>query len=124
MVLPYLERGLVLDHSRDFHRLDCRSSEHSLRVLGRRGVAGVSSSSSQCEGCCSGRCPYHSRCRCHHWFDSFLAVRSEVILGTSVGLTNRCSQPLNRSHDAVIRVYDDAGNVIETPEYKGDFKEW
>ena len=64
MVLPYLECGLVLDHSRDFHRLDCRSSEYSFRVLGRRSVA------------------------------SFLAVRSEVILGPSVGLTERCSQPL------------------------------
>jgi hypothetical protein len=27
-------------------------------------------------------------------------------------------------HDAVIRVYDHAGNVIETHEHKGDFKEW
>src|SRR6266566_3114323 len=27
------------------------------------------------------------------------------------------------SHDAVIRVYDDAGNVIETYEHAGDFKE-
>jgi hypothetical protein len=27
-------------------------------------------------------------------------------------------------HDAVIRVYDDAGNVIETHEHKVDFKEW
>ena len=26
-------------------------------------------------------------------------------------------------HDAVIRVYDAAGNVIETHEHKGDFKE-
>ena len=25
--------------------------------------------------------------------------------------------------NAVIRVYDDAGNVIETHEHKGDFKE-
>jgi len=24
----------------------------------------------------------------------------------------------------VIRVYDDAGNVIDTHEHKGDFKEW
>jgi hypothetical protein len=24
----------------------------------------------------------------------------------------------------VIRVYDEAGNVIETHEYAGDFKEW
>ena len=30
----------------------------------------------------------------------------------------------SRSHDAVIRVYDDAGNVIETYEHKGDFKAW
>ena len=30
----------------------------------------------------------------------------------------------SRSHDAVIRVYDDAGNVIETQEHAGDFKEW
>jgi hypothetical protein len=29
----------------------------------------------------------------------------------------------SRSHDAVIRVYDDAGNVIETHEHTGDFKE-
>jgi hypothetical protein len=28
------------------------------------------------------------------------------------------------SHDAVIRVYDEAGNVIETHEHKGEFKEW
>jgi hypothetical protein len=30
----------------------------------------------------------------------------------------------NRSHNAVIRVYDEAGDVIETHEHKGDFKEW
>jgi hypothetical protein len=29
----------------------------------------------------------------------------------------------SRAQDAVIRVYDDAGNVIETHEHKGDFKE-
>jgi hypothetical protein len=29
----------------------------------------------------------------------------------------------SRCHDAVIRVYDDAGKVIETHEHKGDFKE-
>jgi hypothetical protein len=27
-------------------------------------------------------------------------------------------------NDAVIRVYDEAGNVIETHEHAGDFKEW
>ena len=30
----------------------------------------------------------------------------------------------SRSHDAVIRVYDDAGNVIETHEHDGGFKAW
>jgi hypothetical protein len=29
----------------------------------------------------------------------------------------------SRSCDAVIRVYDETGNVIETHEHKGDFKE-
>ena len=30
----------------------------------------------------------------------------------------------SRSHDAVIRVYDEVGSVIETHEHTGDFKEW
>jgi hypothetical protein len=30
----------------------------------------------------------------------------------------------SRSAEAVIRVYEKAGNVIETHEHKGDFKEW
>ncbi len=30
----------------------------------------------------------------------------------------------SRSHDAAIRVYDQAGNVIEMHEQAGDFKEW
>jgi hypothetical protein len=30
----------------------------------------------------------------------------------------------SRSHDAVIRVYDEAGNVIGTHHHTGDFKEW
>jgi len=34
------------------------------------------------------------------------------------------AQHYSRSHHAVIRVYDDAGNVIETHVHKGDFKEW
>jgi hypothetical protein len=29
----------------------------------------------------------------------------------------------SRSHDAVIRFYGEAGNVIETREHTGDFKE-
>ncbi len=30
----------------------------------------------------------------------------------------------SRSHDAVIRVYDEAGNVIDTHEHVGEFKKW
>ena len=30
----------------------------------------------------------------------------------------------SRSHEAVIRVYDAAGNVIERHEHTGEFKEW
>jgi hypothetical protein len=30
----------------------------------------------------------------------------------------------SRSHHAVIRVYDESGNVIETHEHAGEFKEW
>ncbi len=30
----------------------------------------------------------------------------------------------SRSHDAVTRVYDEAGNVIATHEHKGELKEW
>jgi hypothetical protein len=30
----------------------------------------------------------------------------------------------SRSHHAVTRVYDETGNVIETHEHAGDFKEW
>jgi hypothetical protein len=33
------------------------------------------------------------------------------------------AQFFSRSHDALIRVYDAAGNVIETHEHTGDFKE-
>jgi hypothetical protein len=34
------------------------------------------------------------------------------------------AQFFSRSHDAVIRVYDEAGNVIGTHEHAGGFKEW
>jgi hypothetical protein len=37
----------------------------------------------------------------------------------AIGYAEHCS----RSHDAVICVYDAGGNVIETHEHKGDFRE-
>jgi hypothetical protein len=45
---------------------------------------------------------------------------SQMQFSNAIGYSNFRS----RSHDAVIRVYDDAGNVIETYEHAGDFKEW
>jgi|SRR6516165_7587590 hypothetical protein len=41
-------------------------------------------------------------------------------IGNAISYAKRYS----RSHDAVMRVYDDAGNVIETHEHNGDFKDW
>jgi hypothetical protein len=35
----------------------------------------------------------------------------------------RYAKHRSHSRDAVIRVYDEAGNVIETHEHKGDFEE-
>jgi hypothetical protein len=34
------------------------------------------------------------------------------------------AKQLSRSHDAVIRVYDEAGTVIETHGHAGEFKDW
>ena len=34
-----------------------------------------------------------------------------------------CAKFYSRSHDAVIRVYDEADSVIETHEHAGEFKE-
>jgi hypothetical protein len=40
-------------------------------------------------------------------------------VSNAIGYANQYS----RSHNAVIRVYDEAGNVIETHQHKGEFKE-
>jgi hypothetical protein len=45
-------------------------------------------------------------------------------------MSNAISNAINyakfcsRSHDAVIRAFGQAGNVIETHEHAGKFKEW
>ena len=46
--------------------------------------------------------------------------------GDSDGITNAIGYAkfYSRSHDAVIRVYDEAGSVIETHDHTGDFREW
>lgn len=37
--------------------------------------------------------------------------------------TISCGKSFSRSHDTVIRVYDEAGNVIGTHDHTSDFKE-
>jgi len=49
-----------------------------------------------------------------------IPFRREDTASNAVGYAMHTS----RSHDAVIRVYGADGNVIETHEHKGDFKEW
>jgi len=48
------------------------------------------------------------------WYDGGNAVAN------AIGYAKHRS----RSHDAVIRVYNDAGNVIGMYEHAGEFKEW
>jgi hypothetical protein len=47
------------------------------------------------------------------WYGEPKAIANAIRLG----------EVLQPSHHALIRVYDDAGNVIETHEHAGDFKE-
>jgi hypothetical protein len=49
-----------------------------------------------------------------------------LLYGEPDAISNAVSyaQFFSRSHDAVIRVYDEAGKVIEPHEHTGDFKEW
>jgi hypothetical protein len=46
--------------------------------------------------------------------------------GLAAGIESQTTtgESFSRSHDAVIRIYDETGNVIETHEHAGDFKEW
>jgi hypothetical protein len=48
-----------------------------------------------------------------------------ILVGFGYGESNAIGAAghSSRLHDAVIRVYDESGNVIETHEDKGEFKE-
>jgi len=41
-------------------------------------------------------------------------------VGNAIGYASHYS----RSHGAVIRAYEDAGNLVEAHEHAGEFKEW
>jgi hypothetical protein len=65
------------------------------------------------------------------WFQSPPHATKPEVAGASPAeqinaqrVLSHAEKRYSRSHDAVIRVYDDAGNVIETHEHAGDFKEW
>jgi hypothetical protein len=49
-----------------------------------------------------------------------LIPRQAVTRRGKASLSENCRP----KHDTVIRVYDEAGNVIETHEHRSDFKEW
>jgi hypothetical protein len=63
-----------------------------------------------------------------HWFVPPLVIELNyrVLSGQEILSILFWAYPerFTRLHDAVIRVYDGAGNVIETHEHAGDFKEW
>ena len=48
------------------------------------------------------------------WYDEANAISNAI----------GYAQHYSRSHAVMIRVYDDAGNVTETHEHRGDFKDW
>jgi hypothetical protein len=51
-------------------------------------------------------------------------VNGSQISQPSEAITSYQAKFYSRSHDAVIRVYDERDNVIETHEHTADFKEW
>ncbi len=50
------------------------------------------------------------------WVKAFSFIEPDAVSNAI-----RYAKFYSRSHDAVIRVYDEAGNVIETHEHAGDF---
>jgi hypothetical protein len=64
----------------------------------------------------------------HHDFDLISGLlpfgRSWYSEANAISNATVCAKFFSRSHDAVIRVNHDAGNVIETHERAGRFKEW
>jgi hypothetical protein len=52
----------------------------------------------------------------YHWVGPWYTGPNAVARTIGYGMHR------SRSHDAAIRVYDEAGNVIETHEHAGEFK--
>jgi hypothetical protein len=47
-----------------------------------------------------------------------------LVKANAILFTRKYNNFFSRSQDAVIRAFDEAGNVIETQKHTGDFKEW
>jgi hypothetical protein len=61
---------------------------------------------------------------CHYSAEVVEARGKLSSFGTANRMQSRTQSAFySRPHDAVICVYDQAGNVMETHEHKGDFKE-
>jgi len=52
-----------------------------------------------------------------------LPLRGEALAALKLQPLSSLASQIGRSHDAGIRVYDEAGDVIETHKHKGEFKE-
>ena len=70
---------------------------------------------------------------CYTSLESFLKTKWRIMRPPKTSTISYEIRPISnaigyakffsRSHDAVIRVYDEAGNVIEPHEHAGDFRE-
>ena len=54
----------------------------------------------------------------------YSAIRLAVLWQAEWGQSVDCVKFYSRSDDAVIRIHDGAGNLIETHENKGDFRQF
>jgi hypothetical protein len=57
------------------------------------------------------------------FFAELKAARRFAAYGMPSQTRSAMAKFFSRSHDAVIRVYDQAGNVIDSHDHAGDFKE-
>jgi hypothetical protein len=69
------------------------------------------------------RDPYQSECAVARIYRDRAAPMDFFVTQTALSNAIDYAMHRSRSHDAVIRVYDTAGNIIETHKHAGQFKE-
>ena len=75
---------------------------------------------------------YRRKTMTSNWLEQTAGRSGSLARGSGTGAPDMAfgsgrfnlSASQSSSNHAVIRVYDDAGKLIETHEHKGDFKEW